>query len=139
VSFLIDTNVLSELRKGPRADAGVRTWFAGVPEADLFTSVLVTAEIRTGIERVRPRDPAFAATLEAWLGQLLDGYGDRVLPVDAAVAQRWGRLHASAHLPVVDGILAATALANDLTLVTRNRADIARSGVRWLDPFGCSR
>lgn len=135
MNCLLDTNILSELRKGPRAHPGVRAWFDAVSADSLYTSVLVTAEIRSGIERVRPRDPVFAATLEGWLVHLLDVYGARVLPIDARVADGWGRLNARATLPVIDGLLAATALAHDLTVVTRNVADVARSGARVLNPF----
>ncbi len=133
--FLLDTNVLSELRKGARAHAGVRRWFDGVDENSLFLSVLVTGEIRRGIEAFRTRDVRAATAIDRWLDTLVQAHSDRVLPVDAAIADEWGRLDAQGSLPVVDGLLAATARVHDLTLVTRNMKDVARAGIDVLDPF----
>ena len=133
--LLIDTNVLSELRKGAHADANVRRWFERVDENSIFLSVLVTGEIRRGIEAVRKRDPRAAMTLERWLDNVMHAHADRVLPVDAATADEWGRLDARGSLPVVDGLLAATARVHDLTLVTRNVKDFVRTGIDVLDPF----
>lgn len=133
--YLLDTNVLSELRKGQRANAGVLAWISSVADSDLFLSVLVTGELRQGVERVRLRDPSQAARLERWLRSLVDDYADRLLPVDAAVADLWGRLNVPDPMPTVDGLLAATALVHDLTLVTRNVKDVKRTGVRVLNPF----
>jgi predicted nucleic acid-binding protein len=134
VSWLVDTNVLSELRKGNRADEGVRAWFASVEDDDLFTSVLVLGEVRRGIESIRRRDVTAALALEQWLARLTATFSDRVLPVDAQVAERWGRLNVPDPVPTVDGLLSATALVHDLVLVTRNTRDVARTGVRLLDP-----
>jgi hypothetical protein len=131
----VDTNVLSELRKGARADAGVRAWFADVVDDDLFTSVLVLGELRRGIESIRRRDVSAALALEQWLLRLTETFDDRVLPVTAAVADRWGRLNVPDPVPTIDGLLAATALVHDLTLITRNRRDVERTGVRRHDPF----
>jgi len=133
--FLIDTNVLSELRKGARANVNVRRWFEGIDETSIYLSVLVTGEIRCGIEAIRKRDPRAAVTLERWLDNMMEAHSERVLPVDAATADAWGRLDARGSLPVVDGLLAATALVRDLTLVTRNVKDVVRTGVDVLDPF----
>jgi toxin FitB len=133
--FLIDTNVISELRKGTRANANVRRWFESTDESTLYLSVLVTGEIRRGIEAIRRRDPRAASALEHWLAALVQAHSDRVLPVDATVADEWGRLDARGSLPVVDGLLAATARVHKLTLVTRNTRDVARTGVEVLDPF----
>ena len=133
--FLLDTNVLSELRKGARADVNVQRWFANVDENLIFLSVLVTGEIRRGIEAIRKRDPRAATALERWLDNLMQAYSDRVLPVDAATADEWGRLDARGSLPVVDGLLAATAQIHDLTLVTRNVKDVFGTGIDVLDPF----
>jgi toxin FitB len=135
VKFLIDTNVLSELRKGPRADPRVLGWFRSVDDAALYLSVLVIGELRQGIERLRRRDPPAAAKLDRWLHELIERHADRTLPVDAAVADRWGRLNVPDPIPAVDGLLAATALVHSLTLVTRNVRDVRRTGVRHLDPF----
>ncbi len=135
MSYLLDTNVVSELRKGPRCNRGVAEWVDGVEDGHLYLSVLNVGEIHTGIERIRRRDPGAAAALEAWLAALLASYGDRILPVDRRVAEEWGRLAARRSLSVVDGLLAATALAHGLTLVTRNVRDVAGTGAAVLDPF----
>lgn len=134
MSWLLDTNVVSELRKGDRADPRLRAWFADVEDADLFTSVLVLGEIRRGIESIRRRDTSGALAIEQWLVRMAVGFGDRVLPVDARVADRWGTLNVPDPIPTIDGLLAATALIHDLTLVTRNTKDVARTGVRTFDP-----
>lgn len=134
MSWLVDTNVLSELRKGGRADPGVRAWYAAARAEELYTSVLVLGEVRRGIESIRRRDAASAMALEHWLGRLASGFADRILPVDAAVADRWGALNVPNPVPTVDGLLAATALVHDLVLVTRNVRDVVATGVRVLDP-----
>jgi predicted nucleic acid-binding protein len=133
--YLLDTNILSELRKGHRANPQVRSWFQTVEDNELFVSVLVLGEIRSGIERIRSTDPRQAQALEGWLEGLAAKYLDRVLPITAAVADRWGRLSANHRPPVVDCLMAATALENDLTLVTHNLQDVARTGVKVIDPF----
>ena len=135
MSYLVDTNILSELRKGERAPAGIRAWFDGAAENELFTSVLVLGELRRGVESIRRRDVPSALALEQWLTRLTDTFGDRILPVDAAVADRWGRVNVPDPIPTVDGLLAATALVHDLTLVTRNTRDVERTGARCLDPM----
>ena len=138
MACLVDTNVLSELRKGSRADAGVIAWFAGTNESDLYSSVLVIGEIRRGIESVRRRDEVAAQALGQWLLRTLETFGDRVLPVDAQISDRWGRLNVPDPVPAVDGLLAATALEHDLVLVTRNAKDVALTGVRALNPFSAA-
>lgn len=135
MSFLVDTNVISELRKGARANAKVQGWFRSVDDAELYLSVLVIGELRHGVERLRRRDPPAAANLDRWLHELIERHTDRMLPVDAAVADRWGRLNVPDPIPAVDGLLASTALVHSLTLVTRNVRDVRRTGVRHLDPF----
>jgi predicted nucleic acid-binding protein len=134
VSWLVDTNVLSEIRKGPRADEGIQAWFAEADDKDLYTSVLVLGEIRRGIESIRRRDTASALALEQWLIRLATGFGERILPVDLRVADRWGALNVPDPVPTIDGLLAATALVHDLVLVTRNLRDVAATGVQVLDP-----
>lgn len=134
VSFLLDTNVISEARR-PRGDANVKAWLASVPADNLYLSVLVVGEIRGGIERLRRRDPVQADAYEGWLATLRRDYADRLLPVTAEVADEWGRMNVSDPVPVVDGLMAATAKVKGLTLVTRNTADVERSGVRILNPF----
>ena len=133
--FLLDTNVISELRKGPRAHAGVRDWFKSVDDAAVYLSVLVIGEIRQGIESLRRRDAVAAAKLDRWLHELVQSHGERVLSVDGAVADRWGRLNVPDRISAVDGMLAATALVHAATLVTRNVRHVQRTGVRHLDPF----
>ncbi len=135
MSFLIDTNVLSELQKGERADSGVKAWFASVPAEELYLSVLVIGELQCGISRLQLRDPAQAAVLEFRMGRLREQMQDRILPVNEAVAARWGQLNSRDPLPVIDGLLAATALEFGMTLVTRNTKDVERSCVVLLNPF----
>jgi toxin FitB len=133
--YLIDTNIISEVRKGKRCDARVAAWYRDVRDDDLFLSVLVIGEIRQGIERLRTRSPRRAHALERWLEELLESFRDRVLPVDEEVAQIWGRLNARDNFPAVDSLLAATAQAHGLIFVTRNVKDIERSGIRCMNPF----
>jgi toxin FitB len=135
VSWLIDTNVISEVRKGARCHPAVAAWWGGVEDRDLFLSVLTMGEIRRGVEAVRPRDPAKAAALEGWLAEVVEAFGARVLGVDAAVAEAWGRMSAARSVPVVDALLAATAAVHGLVLVTRNTADVEGLGARLLNPF----
>ena len=135
MSFLLDTNVVSELRKGKRCHAGLARWYATLQDADIFLSVLTLGEIRRGVERIRRRDPASAGVLEDWLARLLREHAERVLPVDARVADEWGRLNVPDPLPAVDGLLAATARVHDLTLATRDFGGVARTGVRLVNPF----
>ena len=97
--------------------------------------MLVLGEVRRGIERLRGRDPAQAIALERWLGSLESGFVDRILVIDDAVAHAWGRLSAVHSMPVVDGLMAATALVHGLTVVTRDTAPFERVGVLWLDPW----
>jgi hypothetical protein len=136
VGFLLDTNVISEPRKdkpNPNAMAWLRRQAA--TGADLYLSVMVIAEIRKGIEQVRPRAPRQAETLEEWVSDLRAIYADRILPIDATVADEWGRLTAAVRPPIVDGLMAATAKVHRLTLATRNVADVARTGVPVVNPF----
>lgn len=135
MSYLLDTNVISELRKGERVDANVTAWFAGVAEEEIFLSVLTIGEIRRGIESVRRRDPGSAAALDRWLALLSEAHGDRILPVERVIAEEWGRMNVPDPLPVVDGLLAATARVLGLTLVTRNVADVMGAGIELVDPF----
>jgi len=135
VSYLIDTNIISEVRKGARCDAHVSAWYASIADEDLFLSTLVLGEIRKGIELARPRDAGKAAVLERWLREVESAFGGRVLGIDNAISDQWGRMAAIRPVPVVDGLLAATALTNGLTLVTRNDRDVAGLGATVLNPF----
>jgi predicted nucleic acid-binding protein len=135
LSYLLDTNVISELRKGERADPGVAAWFTGLAEEEIFLSVLTIGEIRRGVESVRRRDPDSAAALDSWLARLSEAHGDRIVPVDRAIAEEWGRMSVPDPVPVIDGLLAATAKILGLTLVTRNVADVKSTNVELHDPF----
>jgi len=135
MTFLIDTNIIAEVRKGHRCDPAVAKWWHGVAEDDPWLSPLVLGEIRKGVELVRPRDPGSADALEAWLADVMSHFGNRVLPVDTAVAEHWGRMNAIRPVPVIDALLAATAKTNGLILVTRNVADVAGLDVDVLNPF----
>jgi toxin FitB len=134
VSYLLDTNVISELRKR-KPDPRVLDWYDAVPSAQLFVSVLTIGEIRLGIEQLRRKDQVQAEALEQWFRGLRSSYGDRVIDIDAETAHEWGRMNVPDPLPVIDGMLAATAKVRGWTLVTRNTADVARSGVALLNPF----
>lgn len=136
MSWLVDTSVLSDLRKRDRAPVGVRRWFDSADDASLYTSVLVLGEVRRGIESIRRRDASGAMALEQWLARVTTSFSERILPVDARVADLWGTLNVPDPVPAIDGLLAATALVHDLVLVTRNPRDVARTGVRLLDPTG---
>jgi toxin FitB len=138
VTFLLDTNVISEIRKGTRADKGVQRWFEGVDDDELFLSVLVLGEIRRGIEMKRGRDPRSAEALEGWLRGLESSFTERLIEVDAPIADAWGRMNVARPLPVIDGLLAATATVHGLTLVTRNTDDFAQVRVKLLNPFALS-
>jgi toxin FitB len=135
VRFLLDTNVISEIRKRERANPNVTQWVAGTPAVDICTSVIVLGEIRRGIELKRRSDPAQGVALDRWFAMMRNQLEGRVLPVDEAVADAWARLNVPDPLPLVDGLLAATAQVHGLTLVTRNVADTARAGVTVLNPF----
>jgi predicted nucleic acid-binding protein len=135
VKFLLDTNVIAEIRKGPRANAHVRSWFGALDPDAILLSVVTIGEIRRGIESVRRRDPVAATALEQWLRKVLRDHRDRVLAVDLPVAEEWGRLNVPDPLPVIDGLLAATAKVHGLTLATRNVKDVARSGADVVNPF----
>jgi predicted nucleic acid-binding protein len=135
VKFLLDTNVISEIRKRDRAHPNVARWVARTPVAEIGTSVLVLAEIRRGIELKRRSDAPQAENLDRWFAQMRARLGDRVLPVDEPVAEAWATLNILDPAPLIDGLLAATAKVHGLTLVTRNLSDVVRTGVPVLDPF----
>jgi hypothetical protein len=136
VKYLVDTNVISELRKGERVDPGVRAWFDELSVAQIFLSVLSLGELRRGVELIRRRDPVAAQSLASWLDGLGGTYADRILPVNQEIADTWGRLNVPDPLSVVDGLLAATAIVHGLTLATRNIEDVQRTGVACVNPFG---
>jgi predicted nucleic acid-binding protein len=135
VKYLVDTNVLAELRTGARGNARVRAWYTGLAPDAVMLSVLTIGEIRRGIENLRRRDEPAARVLELWLRRLTKDHAERVLPVDVRVCEEWGRLNVPDPLPVVDALLAATAKVHRLTLATRNVKDLARTGVALFNPF----
>ena len=134
--FLLDTNVVSELRRGEHCNAGVYDWYVGVQYTDLFTSALVIGEIRKGIARLRlRRDYRQSDILEVWLEIARNFFAGRILPIDAEIANAWGEMYAIRNVPIVDGLLAATAKVHDLTLVTRNLSHVQDLGADLLNPF----
>jgi toxin FitB len=135
LKFLLDTNVISEIRKLERTEPNVAKWVAQTPVKEIGTSVLVLAEIRRGIELKRRRDAEQAAALDRWFAQMRSRLGDRVLPIDEPIAEAWALLSVPDPLPLIDGLLAATAKVHGLMLVKRNTADVARTGVAILDPL----
>jgi toxin FitB len=135
VKYLLDTNVIAELRKGTRANGKVRAWFAALDPDAILLSVLTIGEIRRGIESLRLRDIPAARALDSWIHRLVADHQARILPVDLPVVEEWGRLSVPDSLPVIDGLLAATAKVHGLTLATRNVKDVSRTRIRLVNPF----
>jgi toxin FitB len=135
LSFLLDTNVVSEFAKA-KPNPGVIAWLGSVPSTDLFLSVITLGEIRKGIERKRMTSPPDAVRLDAWFTTLVLRYRSRILPFDEQSADQWGRVMAlHPTVPVEDSQLVATALQHNLTFATRNVRHIAQTGVAFVDPF----
>ena len=137
--FLVDTNVISEARKGRRADPGVVAFWAEAARKDtpIFLASVTIGELRRGVELIRHRgDQQQAQLLEQWLEKILVDYGDRVLSLDCDAAQLWGRLRVPNSQHGIDKQIAAIALLHGLTVVTRNTADFADCGVALLNPYG---
>jgi predicted nucleic acid-binding protein len=134
LSFLLDTNIVSELgRKNP--DRRVAAWANSVGTAALHLSVLTLGEIAKGAASLERRDAMRGAALSRWLEGLRHQYADRIIAVDDQIAEAWGRLASRRSIPVIDALLAATALVRGMTLVTRNIRDIADVGVEVLNPW----
>jgi predicted nucleic acid-binding protein len=136
--FLLDTNVVSELRKARagKADQNVTTWVQTVPAGGLFLSAIVVQELETGVLLAERRDPRQGSLLRAWLDDyVLPAFAGRILPVDTIVARRSAALHVSDPRPVRDGLIAATALVHGMTVATRNIGDFAATGVPLLNPW----
>ena len=136
--FVLDTNVVSELRKVrlDKADANVATWTESVDAADLFVSAITILELELGVLSIERKDAAQGSLLRAWLEQhVLPEFSGRTLPVDTAVAQRCARLHVPDKRGERDALIAATALVHGMTVVTRNVADFEPTGVKILNPW----
>lgn len=133
-SFLLDTNVISELRR-PRPSQKVTAWFQATPRVELYLSVIVLGEVRKGIELVRPNDPTQAIALDRWFARLEADFATRILPITEEIAEQWGRLASKRPRPITDELQAATALVHDLVFVTRNVDDISDTGAKLLNPF----
>ena len=137
--YLIDTNVISEARKGRKADKGVRRFFERIadPQEEVFLSVVTIGELRRGIELIRYRgDERQAQRLEEWLTTILSEYRDNILDIDEEIAQIWGKLRALHPGNALDKQIAATALIHNLTVVTRNQKDYEETGIKLINPFG---
>lgn len=132
--YLLDTNVVSETRKR-RPDRGVTAFLAAADSAGLFLSVLTLGELRKGVEARRKVDPIAADQLNQWVDIIETEFTDRLLGVDAAIARLWGELSAGRSLPVIDTLIAATAIRHDIILVTRNTGDFEATGVPLVDPW----
>jgi predicted nucleic acid-binding protein len=132
--YLLDTNVVSETRRR-EPHPGVLAFLASVSSSLLFLSVITVGELRRGVAARRRTDPTIAAALREWVDELAARFADQLLPVDVAVADRWGELTSPGAVPVVDALIAATALEHDLTVVTRNVKDFERFEVDLLDPW----
>ena len=135
MAYLLDTNILSELRKGSRCDERVRAWAVSVRGERHCISVLSVGEIRKGIEILRRKAPDQCPAVEQWLSLIQAEYSREILPVTEAISERWGRLMAEQTLPVFDSLIAATALAHGLVVATRNTQDFTASGVAVVNPF----
>ncbi len=136
--YLLDTNVVSELRKAKsgKADARVTAWAAGLPASELFLSAISVLELEMGVLLVERRDAAQGVVLRSWLDKhVLPAFADRILPVDAAVARRCARLHVPDPRAERDALIAATALVQQLTVVTPNIGDFEATGVKLLNPW----
>ncbi|MDP3539133.1 MAG: type II toxin-antitoxin system VapC family toxin [Ferribacterium limneticum] len=133
--FLLDTNVVSELRK-PKPHGAVVAWLESVDDAHLFLSAVTLGEIQAGIELTREQDAAKASEIEAWLAQVASAYN--ILPMDAAAFRCWAKLmHRKSDTLYEDAMIAATALVHGLTVVTRNTADYKAIGIETFNPFQC--
>jgi len=135
VTVLLDTNILSELRKGSQANANVRAWATSVDPDDRFTSIMCVAELMKGAQLRGRKDAGGGAALERWIGLVVADFDQRILPVDLAVSSVWARLMAQRSRPPIDALIAATAIAHGCTLVTRNVADFEGTGAILFNPW----
>jgi len=135
VKYLVDTNVISEIRKRDRAHPSVKAWWDSVSPSEVFLSVLTLGEISRGIRGIEARDSKQAAFLAVWLQGLSRFFAARLVPIDERAALAWADITAKRSLPLIDSLIAASAASRDMTLITRNTKDIADSGVRYFNPF----
>jgi predicted nucleic acid-binding protein len=136
LTYLVDTNVWSELRNRGRSDANVRAWAQSVREAELYLSVVTVFERERGVLLMERRDAQQGARLRSWLEQhVLVPFEQQILPIDAAIARRCASFHVPDPKPERDALIAATAVTHGLTVVTRNTADFEPMGVTWLNPW----
>jgi predicted nucleic acid-binding protein len=135
MAFLLDTNIVSELRKQSRCSPAVRQWFVATPAEDIYLSVIVLGEVRRGIDQVRGRDPASARVLDSWYAGLKLAHAERILPVTLKICEIWGSRPFLWPLETADALIAATAHHYGLTVASRNERDFQRSGVDYINPF----
>ena len=135
MKYLVDTNVISEIRKETRGHEQVLNWWNSIHRSQIFLSVLAVGEIHQGIVSIRRKDVHQANHLEAWLGGLLQVFGNRLIPIDKRTALVWAEICTGRTLPMIDSLMAATAISKNLTFVTRNTKDIRDTGVRYINPF----
>lgn len=135
MTYLIDANVVSELRRPDRASQAVVAWAASVPQSDMFISSVTILELQLGALQLAHRDPAAGRLIGEWLRKVIERFRDRILAVDLAVALKCAELHVPDPKSEHDALIAATALVHNLVVVTRNTPDFARTGVRLLDPW----
>ena len=135
MKYLVDTNVISEIRKGERGHRQVLNWWSSIHRSQIFLSVLTVGEIHRGILGLRGKDLHQASHLEAWLEGLIQVFGSRLIPVDQRTALVWAEIRTGRTLPMIDSLMAATAISMNLTFATRNTKDIRDCGVRYINPF----
>jgi hypothetical protein len=136
--YLLDTNVISEIRKGDKANPGVQQFFSAATQSNtpLYISAITIGELRRGVDLLLHRgDSIQGKLLESWLNTILQDYQERILPIDGGIALLWGKLRVPDAQHTLDKLIAATALTYDLTVVTRNVKDFERTGARLLNPF----
>jgi len=135
VRYLLDTSVISEIGKGKQSDRNVAAWYASMRPESLCISALVVGEIRAGVEKLRARQAERAVAFERRLVLVVDLFADRIIGIDRRIAEQWGWLNARRRRPAVDGLIAATALAYGMIVVTRKVRDFAETGAEILNPF----